>query len=112
MSKVTLDLTCSGCGETNTRRYSWMDPTKFSDPKKACMTSAYHCAFCDKGQAVRLQFLEDGKVEVQHMIDFSTLISDEPGSFYIGGSTGEEPHQEVLTEDAALSLLNDDIVHE
>lgn len=108
MSKTVLDLTCSACGKTNTRRYSWMDPSKFSDPKNACMTSAYHCAFCDKGQAIRLKFLEGEVVEVENVIDFATLIKDEPGSFYIGGATSDEgASREVLTEDAALSLLND-----
>lgn len=108
MSKTILDLTCSSCGKINTRCYSWMDPSKFSNPKVAAMTSAYHCIFCDKGQAIRLKFLEDETVEVESEIDFATLIKDEPGSFYIGGSTGnDEPTREVLTEDAALSLLND-----
>lgn len=86
-----------------------MDPSRFSKPEKAILTSAFHCVFCSRGQALKIQHLPDNKIQVVESIDFKTLIKDDPAPFYIGGATSEEENNvERLSEDAALSMMVDE----
>jgi hypothetical protein len=107
MSSV-IDTKCIHCNKVNTRRYGWLDPAQFTDPKAAFLTSVFHCAFCNKGNAVKIQYFSDAKMEIIEELDFKTLIKDDPIPFYIGGSSTEDSAGlEVLSETDALSLLND-----
>jgi hypothetical protein len=85
-----------------------MDPARFSDPSKAFITSAFHCIFCSRGQAIKLQFLPEQEIKFVEKIDFKTLIKDDAPGIYIGGTTTEDQPIEVLSEDAALSLMTDE----
>lgn len=85
-----------------------MDPKKFSEPKKAFLTSAFHCVFCSRGQAVKIQYLPENVIDLVETVDFRTLIKDDPAPFYIGGSTQEDNSVEVLSEEAALSMMTDE----
>jgi hypothetical protein len=98
----TIDISCKQCKRINSRKYSWIDPSKFSKPEKAFMLSSFHCKFCSLGNAIKIQFLSDGKISLSEIIDFKTLINEE-NSF----APEEEIPVVILTEDAAISLLND-----
>ena len=108
MVRESVNHKCSFCKRTNIRQYSWIDPNKFADPKKAIMTSAFHCIFCSRGQALKIQFFPEEQIKFIEQIEFRTLIKDDPAPFYIGGSSSEETSMEVLSEDAALSMLVDE----
>jgi hypothetical protein len=85
-----------------------MDPSRFTEPAKAMITSAFHCIFCSRGQAMKLQFLPEGEVKLVEKIDFKTLIKDDAPGIYIGGPTAEDQPIETLSEDAALSLMTEE----
>lgn len=93
----------------NSRKYSWIDPAKFKDPHSASLTSSFYCAFCGVGNAVKIKFLPEKKIEFEKVIDFKSLLRDDSMPFYIGGSSSDDESKmlEVLSETDALSLLND-----
>lgn len=104
-----LDIKCSSCHQTNTRKYGWINPTQFKNPSAAFLTSTFYCAFCSRGNAVKIRFTPEERLEIEEELDFKTLIKDDPMPFYIGGPSAEEQQAspEVLSESDALSLLND-----
>lgn len=105
-----IDIKCTQCNRVNSRKYGWMDPAQFKDPKNAFLTASFHCAFCSKGNAVKIRFLPDQQMEFEEELDFKSLIREDPMPFYIGGPNGESEENkspEVLSEGDALSLLND-----
>lgn len=57
---------------------------------------------------MKLQFLPDREFKLVEAIDFKTLIQDDPAPFYIGGATSEDTSIEVLSEDAALSMMTEE----
>jgi hypothetical protein len=108
MSNV-IDIKCNHCQQTNTRKYSWIDPKTFKVPKEAFLTSSFFCAYCSKGIAVKIQYLLDNKIKFIKEIDYKSLINEENIPFYIDAHPSEEDEssKEILTEDDAFSLLND-----
>ena len=107
--QVEIKLKCIQCSNHSLRKYSWIDPAKYSKPDAAEMTSMFYCKACGKGNAVRLKFLPTGEISLVKDIDFKSMINEDVGFSYIGGPSGEEPI-ETLTEDGAISLLNDPII--
>lgn len=108
MSNVK-DIKCPHCEKLNTRKYQWFNPDTFRKPELAFVTSSFYCAFCGKGIALKLSYLPDGKMEIIEEVDFKALIKDVSAPFYIGGPSGDDDDKspEILTEDAAFSLLNE-----
>lgn len=104
-----IDIKCKQCNTVNTRRFAWMDPSKFKDPNNALLTSSFHCINCGTGNAVQLKFLPNQEIKFEQEIDFKSLIREDAIPFYIGGPSSDDEHSslETLSEDAALSLLTD-----
>lgn len=97
-----IEIPCKQCKKINSKRYSWLNPTSFSNPKKASMLFSFHCSECSYGNAVRLAFLPDQKVEIIQIVDFTSLIKEDLLF------NNQEEEIEVILADAGLSLLNDE----
>jgi hypothetical protein len=104
-----IDIKCTQCNKLNSRRYGWIDPSKFKDPTQAFLISSFYCAFCSKGNAVKIRFLTDQKMTFEEGLDFKSLIREDALPFFIGDSNDNDEIKslEILSENDALSLLND-----
>lgn len=107
-----IEITCTTCNKVNDRSYTWINPSHFKTPDAATLTSSFFCKHCQSGIAVKLKFLPEGEIELKERLVFIDVLKVDEMPFYIGGNAtdddGETDKSPVtLTEDAALTLLND-----
>ena len=93
----------------NSRKYSWLNPAEFINPDSASLLSTFFCAFCAKGNAIKLLFKPDKTIEIDEQVEYKSLINENSPAFWL--EDVPEGEEENVDEDL-LTLLQDPPVKE
>jgi len=102
---------CSECTNSYRVNQAWIDPSQYSNPSEAFLTTTFWCPRCEKGQAVKLRMLPEQKVEIVEPLNYALMINENSPSYYMSSKRDDDEENDeesisAMSEKKALEILS------
>lgn len=104
-TQVTLKIDCSYCKHSFSKKTEWIDPSKFTNPKKASKSIVCYCPIytCSKAMGFVISMNSDGTAAIASQIPYAEIFKPDRMVDYNLRTEGSEEENVEDKEDPYYS---------